>query len=84
METDSLSQRKGYPFDSTPDGGVNGTRIQSVYPWAGLQKLTGKQRCILLLPCCGNILSFRSEAVERMGGRKPTFLLPDGVHSVPA
>ena len=44
----------------------------------------GNRRRILLLPCYGNILCFRSEAVERMGGRKPTFLLPDGVHGVPA
>ncbi len=30
---------------------------------------------ILLLPCCGNILLFRSEAGRTMSGREPTFLL---------
>src|SRR5260221_13784353 len=39
----------------------------------------------LLLPCWGNILLIHSEAVERMSGRKPTFLLaPGGVQSRPA
>ena len=70
-----------------PEGvGVNGTRAYWSTPLARLREAKDEDlgRCILLLPCCGNILSFRSEAVERIGGRKPTFLLPDGVHGVPA
>src|ERR1700731_209959 len=40
---------------------------------------------VLLLPWRGNILYFHSEAVARMSGRKPAFLLmPVGVQLIPA
>src|SRR5947207_4941298 len=52
--------------------------------WRFTESLEGLPR-ILLLPCSGNILYFRSEAGRTMSGRKPTFLLaPVGVYCGPA